>query len=214
LFYQPTEVDFLWDINVLNPIGRGIKSILERTLPGCCSIAIGPQFKGTLTRDNFTSFKNIYINSCFGFLEGETDYSFIKPTESVNSIVENISKNIRSNTCGIHIRRAEPEWSVKNPSSFYINQIDNLINVDSSVTFYLSTDSVEEEDCFKKAYGDRIIVYQKRSLNRGKASAIEDALIDLICLSKTSRIIGTYGSSFSEIASRLGSIPLYVPLSG
>jgi len=71
--------------------------------------------------------------------------------------------------------------------------------------FFLATDSPEEEQDMKKLFGDRIITFAKK-LDRNNPEAIQDALVDLLCLSKTRKIIGSFYSSFSDIAADIGYI--------
>ena len=53
----------------------------------------------------------------------------------------------------------------------------------------------------------KIIVY-KKEMNRDTPNGIRDAVVDLYCLSKTKYIYGSYWSSFSDIAARIGEIRL------
>ena len=58
-------------------------------------------------------------------------------------------------------------------------------------------------------FPEEIIVY-KKELSREKEEGIKDALVDMLCLSKTSRIIGSFWSSFSEVSAEIGRIPLTI----
>jgi hypothetical protein len=54
--------------------------------------------------------------------------------------------------------------------------------------------------CLRRAFGDRIVTTTPRSLDRRDPFAIQDALVDLLLLRKTSAFAGTLASSFSELA--------------
>jgi hypothetical protein len=56
----------------------------------------------------------------------------------------------------------------------------------------------------------RVTIYRKRSYDRESVSSIEDAVIDIFCLAKAKKILGSAGSSFSEMAAELGGIPLEI----
>lgn len=69
----------------------------------------------------------------------------------------------------------------------------------------MATDDLETENELIEKFTYKIITY-KKELSRNTKKGIIDALIDLYCLSKTKYIFGSYWSSFSDIASRIGKI--------
>lgn len=73
---------------------------------------------------------------------------------------------------------------------------------------YLACNSAELQDKIANHFRGKILFYPKRSLDRASKDAIQDALIDLIMLSRTKRIIGTKHSSFSKLASLWGNVPV------
>jgi hypothetical protein len=80
-----------------------------------------------------------------------------------------------------------------------------LNNYSKRATF-LATDSPDEEKRLREIFAYRIITHPKRSVDRQNPQAIKDALIDLFCLSKCKKIIGSYWSSFTETACELNNI--------
>ena len=70
--------------------------------------------------------------------------------------------------------------------------------------FFLCTDSKEIEDMMEKEFKNRIIKYPKSNFSRTDVKATQEGLIDLILLSKTKHILGTYRSTFTEVAWWLG----------
>lgn len=78
------------------------------------------------------------------------------------------------------------------------------------VTFFLSIDDIQVENKLISLFGKRIIRRDK-SLNRNKIEGIQDALIDMFCLSKTELIYGSYWTSFGEISARIGNI-YFIPV--
>jgi len=60
---------------------------------------------------------------------------------------------------------------------------------------------------FLERYGARIVQPEARSLNRHRPEAAQDALVELMLLQRTDRLIGTAGSSFSLLAGLGGDIP-------
>ncbi|HMZ80262.1 MAG TPA: hypothetical protein PLL06_11230 [Acidobacteriota bacterium] len=112
-------------------------------------------------------------------------------------------------TVGLHIRRTDHVRAIANSTTEkFIAAIQAEIDQHSSARFFLATDSPEEETTLRRLFPDRILTYQKRTLDRNSPEGIQDAVVDLYCLARTQKILGSIGSSFSRTASRLGDCPL------
>ena len=77
--------------------------------------------------------------------------------------------------------------------------------------FYIATDDRDELKNLEDRYGDRIISYREKTWGRDTPEAIKDALIDILCLSRCTKIIGSSGSGFSLVAAGMGDIELIIP---
>ncbi|MEM9423654.1 MAG: hypothetical protein AAF975_02555, partial [Spirochaetota bacterium] len=88
------------------------------------------------------------------------------------------------------------------------------IDKDSSVKFFLATDDLSVEIKLRQIFPGRIVSYPKKNFDRNNPIAIQDAVIDLYCLSNCRKLIGSYSSSFSEIASEINGIELIVAKEG
>lgn len=112
-----------------------------------------------------------------------------------------------SNTIGIHIRRTDNAMAIKHsPTYLFIQKLEEELSVNPNSKFYLATDDPIEEKIFTDKFGDKIIIYQKHSLDRNDPIAIKDALIDLYNLSCCKKIYASYWSSFSDVAAYWGGI--------
>jgi hypothetical protein len=78
---------------------------------------------------------------------------------------------------------------------------------DPDTRFYLATDDMTEEARLREAFPDRILSNQDRCLSRDSVEGMHDALLDLYCLSHTRKIIGSFFSSFTDIAADMHKIP-------
>lgn len=108
---------------------------------------------------------------------------------------------------GVHIRRSDHGPSTeRSPLWRFIELMQEEIALDSRVRFFLATDSQRDEATLKKQFPDRIISHPKPSLDRTKPDTIKDALIDLYCLARCRKLIGSYYSSFSDLAWKIGNI--------
>lgn len=75
--------------------------------------------------------------------------------------------------------------------------------------FYVTTDDAEVLMKLKSQFSEkRLIIYEDKILDRNSTIGIQDALVDMICLSKCRKIIGSYRSTFSLIPSIMGEINL------
>lgn len=127
-------------------------------------------------------------------------------TESINSL----KKRFKSDTVGIHIRRGDNNHSIeRNSINDYIRYIDEEIKENPDVCFYLATDSPEIKNELIKGFGERII-YNDARLERTSVKGMKDAAIDLWCLASTKKIVGSFYSSFSDIAAEMGQIELRI----
>ncbi len=80
---------------------------------------------------------------------------------------------------------------------------------DPEINFYLATDDLKVETLLINKFPGKIITY-KKDYSRATVKGIQDAMVDLYSLANTCKIYGSYFSSFSDMASRIGNIPLIV----
>jgi hypothetical protein len=110
---------------------------------------------------------------------------------------------------GVHVRRGDHRVSKRHsPDRAFIQAIQAQIDVAPHRQFFLCTDSPEVESLLRRRFPERIHTLPKRSLDRGRLEAHQDAFVDLIGLSKTDLILGSCGSSFAFTAALLGDVPL------
>jgi hypothetical protein len=90
----------------------------------------------------------------------------------------------------------------------FIRVLDQFFEQQKKEKIFLACNDPEFQDKIAARYNSNIVFYVKRSLDRTSKIAIQDALIDLMLLSQTKRIIGTKYSSFSKLASLWGNVPV------
>ena len=161
--------------------------------------------------ENFRNFRSIYISTISKFYRNPHPFSDFVPKPEIATIVNDIVRGFDFNTIGVHIRRAD---NLKSKSVSTIKKFENRMNLEMTlnptVNFFLASDDQDVETFFRKRFKGKILVYPKREINRNIPMAIEDALIDLLCLSKTKKMLGSYWSSFTETASQINNIELFV----
>jgi len=126
--------------------------------------------------------------------------------EQVDSFAPQLGGSI-----GVHIRRKNVHQldvnASKSPTSMFFGELHRL----KAEKIFLATDSVDEEELFRTEFCDKLFTYPKRTTDRHVSTiAVQDAFIDILLLAKTTQILGSYGSSFNQLASAIGRIPLKI----
>ena len=111
---------------------------------------------------------------------------------------------------GVHIRSWYCDKRRFHSNEIFENEIDKL---DPDQKFFFCSDNSDVQKHFIDKYGDRVVTYERQIFNdprlaeSGHHDDIQlttDAFIELLILSKCSKIIGTYLSTFDEIAWWMG----------
>jgi hypothetical protein len=139
------------------------------------------------------------------------DYKLFVPKIILRKRIESISQKFTTNTIGVHIRGTDNGVSKKySPLNVFIKKMEEEIQHNREVTFFVATDEKKYEKYLLEKFGPERIFYQKKVFGRNITEGIKDAVIDLFCLSKTCKIYGSYFSSFSDVAGRIGNITVEV----
>lgn len=154
--------------------------------------------------------KVIYVKSYTNLCEIDAEsFAFLTPAAAVTKRGEQVFSRITDKTVGVHIRRTDHNDAIANsPLPLFIDRMKAEVELNDA-SFYLTTDDAsviaEMEKHFPK---ERLIVYEDKVLDRDSMVGIQDALVDMLCLSKCCRIIGSYRSTFSLIPAIMGEIEL------
>lgn len=109
------------------------------------------------------------------------------------------------NSVGFHVRSTDNAIARKlSPIRLFFRAADRL---SEETTIFLATDDIENERAFRERYGDRVVSYPKnleteKRWPREHEKPADDLLdaLDLSLLARTSRIVGSAGSSYSRLA--------------
>ncbi len=139
---------------------------------------------------------------------------YLKRLVPISFVREEVEKFLKKNDLtdfvGIHARRGdfllgkEGLGKVSSNERFF-EEIDKILKENPEQMFFLCTDCEETENLFKSKLKEKVIVYPKNNRDRENVSVTQEGLVDLILLSKTKKILGTYLSTFTELAWWLGS---------
>jgi len=135
-------------------------------------------------------------------------FKILKPLDNLQKEIDSFSKKFNEKTISIHIR----SWNRINESGrknlFNLDNFEKEIEkYDETYNFYLASDCQEVKDKLNKKYGNRILIYPRKTNldnSRNFSEAIQEDLIELYLLSKNKIIIGSHFSTYTEVAWWLG----------
>ena len=109
---------------------------------------------------------------------------------------------------GVHIRRSDHRHAVaRSNTNAFITAMRDQLDREPSTRFLLCTDDPAEVEPLRTLFGDRLLWYPPKCLDRSRQLSAIDALIDFLTLSGCNLIFCSYLSSFSLLAARMGDIP-------
>jgi len=148
-----------------------------------------------------------------------------EPTQEIYDVIDVIyfkyaDDFAAGNVIGVHIRKGDYKVSFDGRQHIstekgFQDKMKALLEVNPDYKFLLCTEDKETEEEFEKLFGkDKIIYFHKRARGRGDVAAMKEALIDLYLLSKCDIILGTFLSTFTEVAWWLGGCKANVCIIG
>lgn len=136
------------------------------------------------------------------------DYSPFLPEKELSARIDSKKNELGEHAVGVHIRRTDNMPSIgKSSTPDFIDAMNKELSRNPDTMFYLATDDLSEEEALRERFPGKIISNEERNLSRDSVEGIRDAMIDLYCLASTSKIIGSYFSSFTDIAADMRGIP-------
>jgi hypothetical protein len=111
---------------------------------------------------------------------------------------------------GVHIRRGDNDASIQvSPLDSFLKRMQREVEQDPATHFFLATDDQPTERAVTDTFLGRVTTRGK-DLARNRTAGVQDALVDLLVLSKCSLILGSYWSSFSQTAAEMGGVELEI----
>jgi ribosome biogenesis protein Nip4 len=152
----------------------------------------------------------IYLSSGSSMAEHYPLIKIFQPKIEIKEQINAIIQQFSTNTIGVHIRRTDNNMSIQHNSiNDFCDAMDREIAFNPDTKFYLATDDAEVKTALLTTFGNKII-YHEGILSRTNVQGMQNAVIDLWCLSNTKKILGSFFSSYSEIASEMGNIKLEI----
>lgn len=158
--------------------------------------------------------RSVYIGTGYKFYE-YPNFNDLKPIKDIQKDVEEVANKFGDNTIGVHIRRGDHgPASLYSKTDYFIAMMKDEINKNKNVRFFVASDSAEEKERLRQLFGERVITYSVKSFDRNSINGNQAALVELLSLSKTKKILGSYYSSFSSVASEINDIKRVVVVKG
>jgi len=108
---------------------------------------------------------------------------------------------------GVHIRRGDHKKAREHsPLETFVEAMNRERE---STKFIVATDNASVKRELQSIFGERVM-FPANSLSRMTRLGMQDALLDFLAFSSCSKILGSYDSSFSEMAAVYGNVPLFV----
>lgn len=161
--------------------------------------------------DDFKRHKLILIRTCYEFTKQYSLDSFC-----FNNLIKQKSIIVKNNICcenliGIHIRRGDHVISSEYSSYELFEKYIKRIREEKPETFfYIASDSMTEKERLRRKYGFSIITQSVASFDRGTKEGMMESAIELYNLSCCRFVVGSFTSTFSEMAAKLGHSKLEI----
>lgn len=167
-------------------------------------------FRPSQDEINICSEKGGLIYTCQSLGEHYPLAELFRPKKELMDKIKNVSICDASKTIGVHIRRTDHDIAMsKSTLAKFKSRIGEELTRDASCLFYLATDDETVKKELISDFKNSIITYEGE-LRRDTLVGMQDAVIDLWCLSRTKSILGSYFSSYSALAAELGNVKLEI----
>ncbi len=211
-FIHDTDLHFitsLFDLRSKSSFFRAALYILEkfRLLK-----ILAPSEVKTMIRSKFDflelrKFAFCIISSFSEFLKEEPFLERFKLKHDLDLWLQLETNAFNQHTIGVHIRRTDNVHSIHHsPIELFLEKMHDEIAINPAANFYVASDSLEVKMLIREEFHDKVII-PDGPLERNSREGIVQACIELYALSRTRKIFGSYFSSFSIIAAKIGSIP-------
>lgn len=138
-------------------------------------------------------------------------FKIFQPTDEILKRGKAVFRKIDEGTVGMHIRRTDHEEAIsQSPLELFYHKIEELFQNKMANQIFLATDDIGVEQELREAFSGQVISYQGKRFGRDSKRGMQDGVVDMLALSKCREIYGSYGSTFSKMASYLGGCRLTI----
>jgi len=150
--------------------------------------------------------KALIFYSFSRFFPPEKEFEIFKPLSIVQQMIDKETEDFDEFTIGIHIRRTDHKTAINNsPLERFEAEIEKEISKNNRINFYLASDCAETKKHLTGKYG-KIIRTDFEPGDRTTLQGMYRGITELYTLSKTTKIYGSFGSSYSGTACKLAGV--------
>ena len=154
----------------------------------------------------------VLVKTCYPIAPAYDYNRIFHPSEDIERRIRQITASFPYHTVGVHVRRTDNTTAIQlSPDDYFFRKMDEEVEAQPQTRFYLASDDESVKEKMQARYGQRIIMSNDIPLRRDTVEGMQYAVVELYCLARTQKIIGSGYSSYSDTAADIGHIPLIVP---
>ena len=213
----PFEIVYGFEARAIRAViqGSSVKRSFRRKLLGLPLKFLGLQYdKGIYNHRWFRkypitdlpAYRKILLSTP-RFFGSSCDVSWLKPAPHIVPRIAELKKRFTPNTIGVHVRGTDVGH--RPAVEKVVSRMRAEVELDPKVKFFFASDGDESEKVILDTFGDKLIrttptIVSERRTVQGQ----QDAIVDLFGMASTSRLIGTWPSTFLVLASMIGNKPM------
>ena len=205
---RPLRIVWPWEPSC----GATFDQLFENEFPGVIFYKTMPAVKKTmcLSPADWAAVKDtdgpIVIKSYGQFTENKERFLYwLRQLRPRPEILAALTMFSYGPVVGVHMRRGDHVKCIADsPTGLFISAMRRY---PSSTLFFVASDLNTDRDILEHLFPGQILTVA-RTLVRDTAAGMVDAVKDFVALSKCSEILGSKGSSFSDMAAAYGDVPL------
>ena len=152
---------------------------------------------------------DVLIETDQRLISNDNMYSLFKPSAPLQRKIDEEVGGFNERTVGVHIRRTDNPFSIYgSPTDLFVSKMQNELMSDENTRFYVASDCHSTKEVLMAIFGEDRIITSFNVVNRDTKEGMEDGLIQLYALSRTCKILGSHGSSYSDTAADISGIPI------
>lgn len=173
-----------------------------------------PLIHGELSKHNFVAMRcpTIFCMTCYWSGRCKKAVKILQNIQYSDYVKEKVadftSHHDLSQCIGVHVRRGDLRvvYESKMAAVPVDEYFTHLASHYPEHPLYITSDSETVRREFQEKYGDKVISYRPRTLSRNNDEGVQDAMVEMLLLSKCQEIVGGW-SGFAQVASMIGNKP-------
>lgn len=156
-------------------------------------------------------YRRLYVSGCFVLKPyPPACAAVLRPLPHLQERIDALVSRFGPHTVGVHIRRTDHRLAMRESTDdAFRRAMRACVEADGGTRFFLATDDDALKQRLMAEWPGRIIT-QSSVAPRHTPEGIGQAVVDLWCLAATRRLLGSFYSSFTDMAAELGGIPVSI----